>query len=76
MPFCDVMELFDYWRDYPPLHWLVRGAVGYEPPKPIADDPMMAMRVLNPRAHGARKIANAPEHVRRMAESVRESMKQ
>lgn len=26
------MELFDYWRDYPPMHWLMAAYVGYKPP--------------------------------------------
>lgn len=30
LPFRDVLDLVDYWNDYPPIHMLFRGFVGYE----------------------------------------------
>jgi hypothetical protein len=71
MPFCDVMELFDYWRDYPPMHWLMRAYVGYKPPVNLEGDLGDAQRMLNPGITGAKKLANAPERIRKMAESVK-----
>jgi hypothetical protein len=31
MAMCDVSELFDYWSQFPPMHILMRGYVGYKP---------------------------------------------
>ena len=39
MPFCDAMELYEYWNDYPPLHVMVRNYLGYES-RPKMSDPM------------------------------------
>lgn len=31
MPMADAMELFDYWKIYPPVHVLMRMQSGYKP---------------------------------------------
>lgn len=35
MPFRDALDLFKYWAKFPPVHILVRGFVGYEPPDDV-----------------------------------------
>lgn len=72
MPFCDIMELFDYWREYPPMHWLMRGFVGYKPPVRLEDNDIReAQKMLNPTTRTAKKLSRAPERVRKMAESLK-----
>jgi hypothetical protein len=74
MAMCDVSELFDYWREYPPQHILMRGYVGYEGPgRSVAGpDARAELAALNPRTGGrARKLSQASEHVRKMAESLK-----
>lgn len=67
----DVMELFDYWNDYPPVHWLLRAYVGYEPPRKFDDmEAREALKMLTP-SRTAKKLSGASERVRRMAESVK-----
>jgi hypothetical protein len=71
MPFCDVMELFEYWREYPPMHWLLRSYVGYEPPARDMEDQSQAMAALNRTAGRAKKTSRAPEHVRKIIEMMK-----
>ncbi len=71
MPFCDVMRLFEYWSDCPPVHLMVRGYLGYEKPKPMEpQDTRHALQVLSGKGSAA-KISQASERVKLMAESVR-----
>ena len=73
MPFCDVMELLDYWADYPPVHWMIRSYLGIEKRKVL--DPMEAaeaMKVLNRSSRGrSLKLSRAPDHVKKMAEAAK-----
>lgn len=32
-PFPEVLKQLDYWAQYPPTHILMRGFVGYKPPR-------------------------------------------
>ena len=64
------MELFDYWHEYPPTHWLIRSYVGYQVPRKQEDDPREALRAL-PTSGRAKKISQAPERIRKMAESLK-----
>jgi hypothetical protein len=32
-PFPEVLNQLDYWAQYPPAHLLLRGFVGYKPPR-------------------------------------------
>lgn len=27
----DVLDLFDYWKDHPPVQWMVQGYLGIKP---------------------------------------------
>jgi hypothetical protein len=41
MRYSDALNLVTYWRDYPPTHLLVRGALGFKPAQssaPTAED--------------------------------------
>ncbi len=72
MPFCDVMEVFEYWEDYPPVHKMIRDYLGYE--KKPEMDMQTAMTVLNPTSRGkTAKVSRAPDRIKRMAESVRKA---
>ena len=35
-----MLELFDYWQQYPPVHLLVRGYIGYEAPAKPSSEPV------------------------------------
>lgn len=70
MPMHDVAELYDYWEENPPTHWLLKWYVGYKPKPKMEEDPVEAMRMMN-RSTTSKKIADAPASVRRMIESVK-----
>lgn len=65
------MELFDYWREYPPQHWLLRGFVGYEPPKKIEGEAADSLRVLSSTRRRNKKVSSAPKDVRKMIETLK-----
>jgi hypothetical protein len=55
-----IVEIFDYWRDYPPLHIMVRSYLGIEsqgPPDPLAIAEMMRAMTGSSRAQ---KLSTAP----------------
>ena len=37
MTWPEVDELFDYWREFPPMHELMAMSVGYEKPKTLEE---------------------------------------
>ena len=70
----DVWELFEHWSQWPPEFVLLRGFVGYEPPKP-------ASRAAPEAAKGLTKYLGAaakpPAHITEMvqwAEQMRERL--
>jgi hypothetical protein len=46
MTWRDVEDLTDYWRAHPPVHLLVAGYMGYQPPSTTPDDPAIAAALL------------------------------
>ena len=68
----DAMELFDYWREYPPVHVLMRGYVGYKPQsKEDQITPEQFQRMINPKARGGRKLQDAPARDQKMFEKLK-----
>lgn len=74
MPFFDVMELFEYWTSYPPMHVLMRGYVGYQPPRKDLEqrEALSTLRSLSPGR--ARKLATAPKYIRDVAEQMKKAV--
>jgi hypothetical protein len=71
MPMKDAMELFEYWAEFPPVHVLVRGYVGYQPPVKERFDPEQTLRMLSSSRGRNKKAASAPSAVRKMIEAVK-----
>jgi hypothetical protein len=65
MAMCDVNELFDYWNQFPPMHILMRGYVGY---KPEAKREERTSVIVGGRAA---KIGKAPAREREIFEQLR-----
>lgn len=74
MPFCDVMELFKYWAIKPPMHILMCGYVGYQPPRKEFEqrEALSTLRSLSPGR--ARKLATAPKYIRDVAEQMKKAV--
>lgn len=65
MAMCDVIELFDYWSQFPPMHILMRGYVGY---KPEARREEKSRRIVGERAA---KVSNATPKEKEIFEQLR-----
>jgi hypothetical protein len=69
---CDAMELFDYWHEFPPMHVLMRGYVGYKPERvPDKNDAVQSLRAMAPGSGPKKKLSQAPEYIRKMAETLK-----
>jgi hypothetical protein len=66
MPFADIVQLFEYWAEYPPLHLMVRTYMGYKS-VPKEDQPKEKPHIVAP------KLANAPKQVRDVFEELKGS---
>jgi len=79
MPNSAAMELFEYWGEYPPVHILVRGYIGFEGTKPqkIVTNPIEIAAAMNMLSGGARaqKLSTAPAVDRERFESLKEQAK-
>jgi hypothetical protein len=72
MPFGDIVDLFEYWADYPPLHLMVRNYLGYESRASMSNPAAMmeAMKLLG--SGRAQKLSEAPEIDRQRFEALKE----
>jgi hypothetical protein len=76
MPFGDIVELFEYWADYPPLHLMVRSYLGYESqPKFNAIDAARDMRVISG-GRRAQKLSQASDIDRQRFEALKQQVKE
>ena len=67
--------MFDYWAEFPPVHILLRGFVGYEPPVKRSQEEaiMEAMPVLssqNGKIPGALKAPDWVKDILRQADEL------
>ncbi len=37
----DVLDLHDYWKEHPPVQWMVQAYLGIQPEKPRTGPPMV-----------------------------------
>lgn len=75
MDFPFVLELLEYWADFPPVHLLLRAFVGFEGStkamsrkEQFADDVVKALPSGNT---GARHLDCAPPHIQQAIERVK-----
>jgi len=74
MPFCDAVELFEYWADYPPAHILLRAYVGYEGNIVSPMEQAAAMHALTGGARAAKLETASPVDRARFA-ALKEQVK-
>jgi hypothetical protein len=75
MPNSAAMDLFEYWGEFPPVHILVRGYIGYEGtgPKKTTNNPIEIAAAMSMLSGGARaqKLSTAPAVDRERFESLK-----
>lgn len=77
MPFIDIVELFDYWVEYPPAHILLRGYTGYEPKeKETKGDPLVTALQIAGSNIKAKSMKNAPPDVQAKFARLKEQAKE
>ncbi|HVI09581.1 MAG TPA: hypothetical protein VND65_14930 [Candidatus Binatia bacterium] len=71
-----IAELFDYWRDYPPVHVMMRAYLGIESREEEVNPVAMAeaMHALTGSAH-AQKLSSAPEIDQQRFKALKEMAK-
>ena len=75
-PFCDIVELFDYWMVKPPLHLMVANFLGYKPrEKHDAMEIGQAMRAITGGKGRAKSLDRAPAWIQQMAANSKKAKK-
>jgi hypothetical protein len=73
MPFCDVTDLFEYWRESPPMHILMAGYVGYKPPMKRSEEAEQAFPMLRNATHGTtKKLSKAPKYIQDVVQKMKD----
>lgn len=77
MAFADAVALFEYWAEFPPVHLMVRGYLGYEG-KESKGSPQETAQALKLMAGGrrAKKMDMASPRVQSRFAQLKKTMKQ